>query len=225
MEVRRDFVLNKEAYKVRPMSTSYFHKNFFVRLIENLRVHEVCKQVEEQGSKIVLEVGCEEGYVASKLQSPSYLIGLDFQKEPLNKAKKRFDDVVCGDTQNLPFKNKSVGCVICSETLEHVDDPLIALREISRVARYLVLSVPHDKKILSAKKLLATLGFRSLLGELDEETVPEHLHCFSKRRLLSMLKRNFIVEKIVSIPCILDLFRVFSARTIEEGNHALCSRS
>ena len=214
---RRDFVLNREAYKVRPMSTSYFHKNFIVRLIENLRVREVCKQVEEHGSKIVLDVGCEEGYLASKLQSPSYLIGLDFQREPLDKAKKRFDAVVCGDAQNLPFKNQSVECVICSEILEHVNDPLIALREISRVTKYLVLSVPHDKKILLAKRILVTLGFRSLLGQLEEEKVPEHLHCFSKRHLFTILKSNFIVEKVVSIPSILGLKYCFGARTIQVG--------
>ena len=41
-----------------------------------------------------------------------------------------------------PFENKELDFVICSHLLEHLDDPLAACREISRIARSGYIEVP-----------------------------------------------------------------------------------
>ena len=53
---------------------------------------------------------------------------------------------VVGDAQRLPFVDASFDTVFCSQVLEHVPEPWLALAEFRRVLRpggKLILSVPH----------------------------------------------------------------------------------
>jgi SAM-dependent methyltransferase len=53
---------------------------------------------------------------------------------------------VLGDIQRLPFSDGSFDTVFCSQVLEHVPEPALALAELGRVLKsggYLILSVPH----------------------------------------------------------------------------------
>lgn len=53
---------------------------------------------------------------------------------------------VVGDVQRLPFPDGSFDTVFCSQVLEHVPEPWLALAEFERVLRpggRLILSVPH----------------------------------------------------------------------------------
>jgi SAM-dependent methyltransferase len=50
--------------------------------------------------------------------------------------------VIC-DIQRLPFKDKSFDYVYCSHVLEHVDDPILACREIMRVGNKGYIESPH----------------------------------------------------------------------------------
>jgi SAM-dependent methyltransferase len=53
---------------------------------------------------------------------------------------------VLGDAQRLPFADESFDTVFCSQVLEHVPEPLLALSEFRRVLKvggHLVLSAPH----------------------------------------------------------------------------------
>ena len=47
----------------------------------------------------------------------------------------RLAGVVRGDATNLPFHDSSFDCIITSEMLEHIDDDVLALSELSRVLR------------------------------------------------------------------------------------------
>lgn len=53
---------------------------------------------------------------------------------------------VVGDAQSLPFSDASFDTVFCSQVLEHVPEPWLALNEFRRVLKpggALILSVPH----------------------------------------------------------------------------------
>lgn len=47
----------------------------------------------------------------------------------------RLAGVIRGDATRLPFRDSSFGCIITSEVLEHIDDDVQALSELSRVLR------------------------------------------------------------------------------------------
>jgi uncharacterized protein YbaR (Trm112 family)/SAM-dependent methyltransferase len=51
-------------------------------------------------------------------------------------------NLVCADVQALPFASKVFDWVVCSQVLEHVEDPLLAISELSRVARRGYVEVP-----------------------------------------------------------------------------------
>lgn len=97
-----------------------------------------------------------------------------------------------GDVQRLPFADNSFDTVFCSQVLEHVAEPWLALAEFRRVLRpggKLVLSVPHmswlhnephdyyrytphglkfllDRAALKTNTIVAAGGLLSLLGHI-----------------------------------------------------------
>ncbi len=46
------------------------------------------------------------------------------------------------DIYNLPFANGQFGTVLCSHTLEHVDDPKLFYAELQRVGKQITIVVP-----------------------------------------------------------------------------------
>ena len=70
---------------------------------------------------------------------------LDIGSAQWNYPKEHFKNVttldvrppadVIGSIMNLPFDDESFDCILCLETLEHVEDPLKAMREIYRVLK------------------------------------------------------------------------------------------
>jgi SAM-dependent methyltransferase len=90
---------------------------------------------------ITLDVGSGPGIQAAKLvvADNNWLILTDASVHAMQLAARIFerrrlsgDFVVC-DSVRLPFKDNSVSSVMCLEVLEHLDDDLGALREITRV--------------------------------------------------------------------------------------------
>ena len=54
---------------------------------------------------------------------------------------------VKGDIHMMPFRDKSFDYVLCFETLEHLENPILGLRELSRVcAQKIFISIPWVKK-------------------------------------------------------------------------------
>jgi len=70
---------------------------------------------------------------------------LDIGSAEWNYPKEHFKNVttldlrppadVIASIMNLPFGDESFDCIVCLETLEHVEDPLKAMREIYRVLK------------------------------------------------------------------------------------------
>jgi len=53
--------------------------------------------------------------------------------------------VQIGGAYELPFRGDSFELVMCSEVLEHIDDPERALKELTRVAsKHVLLSAPRE---------------------------------------------------------------------------------
>ena len=98
----------------------------------------------------VLDAGCGEGYIDFILMKACpeiTLTGLEYTKEAIAIAKKANPsvDYIQGDIRNMPFENHTFDIVLCTEVLEHLDNPERALNELNRVGKNkLVLTVPHE---------------------------------------------------------------------------------
>ncbi|MEX0928660.1 MAG: methyltransferase domain-containing protein [Balneolales bacterium] len=50
--------------------------------------------------------------------------------------------ILTGDIYNLPFNNKQFKTVLCSHTIEHVEDPELFFKELNRVGEKVSLVIP-----------------------------------------------------------------------------------
>ena len=73
--------------------------------------------------------------------------GIEYTKDAIIFGKKLFPNLVFKQASiyDLPYKDNSFGLVVCTEVLEHLEDPAKALREMLRVSqKYLIISVPNE---------------------------------------------------------------------------------
>jgi len=99
-----------------------------------------------------LDVGCGEGNFIDYLtrqKAIGSLVAIELDNSKLRFAKQQYPTLTYlnADVNALNFKKDSFDYVIASEILEHLPDPMDAIREIRRVAKndaYLIVSVPHE---------------------------------------------------------------------------------
>lgn len=86
----------------------------------------------------VLDVGCNGGTIALPLMihKDCYVKGIDIVPELVNKAISRGVFAKVGEAENLKdIQTDTFDVVICSEVLEHLYDPIAAIKEAHRVLK------------------------------------------------------------------------------------------
>jgi len=92
-------------------------------------IYKLCSPLLE--NDLVLDLGCGTGHSFPYLQ-PRKTIGLDIFAPAL---KEQGRPIVQASMCDLPFRDKSLGGIISSHSIEHVRDPAPVLSESSRVLR------------------------------------------------------------------------------------------
>jgi SAM-dependent methyltransferase len=82
----------------------------------------------------VLDVGCGPGDDVLAL-GVRRCVGVDRSSTMCGRARERGATAVQADADALPFRNSTFSGVRSDRTLQHVDDPVIALREMLRVVQ------------------------------------------------------------------------------------------
>jgi SAM-dependent methyltransferase len=121
----------------------------------------------------MLEVGAGNGYLSVPLRRHFDLTCLDFSDAMLAQNPLPAERKVRGTAEDLPFDDESFDVALCANLLHHLEDPLVAVRQMSRVARHhVVLLEPNaDNPLmylfgLAKKSERGTLKFRK--GYLTE---------------------------------------------------------
>lgn len=91
--------------------------------------------------KNVLDVGAGDGLITHLLGAK----GIEYETEGVRLAQEKGADVVQGDAYALPFPDNSFEAVTMIDVIEHLDDPLKALKEARRVAPVLYINTPPKK--------------------------------------------------------------------------------
>lgn len=148
------------------------------------------------GPATVLDVGCGEGLLTRALHSRGddmLIAGLDISRRALVMAAGLSPSAgfSVGSVEALPFANECFDLVLCTEVLEHVQQPHVALKEMQRVTRgYVVASVPHEPWF----SLMNLLRGRDVLRGGNH---PEHLHRWTAKRFEKLLGQWFVVDRVV----------------------------
>jgi len=181
------------------MNTTNFEKHaktwnpisrFFLNNFSTVLLGELKKLKPES----ILDVGCGEGFTLNKLQEAKIgkrLEGIEYMDDAIQLGKKMHPTLTIkkGDIYKLPYKADTFDLVICSEVMEHLENPEEALAELKRVSKkYVALSVPNEplftiQRILRGKNVLK-------LGDH-----PEHIQHWTSGQFKKFVGKHF---KIVS---------------------------
>ncbi len=142
----------------------YTHGNRIYRWHVNAFLERVSEMLAESEPATVLDAGCGEGFALDFLtdRHPDVrFTGMDLSKEAIAYAEAHFGEKATfrtGSIYKLPFSDNSFDTVLCSEVLEHLDEPDRAVEELKRVARRHVLITvplePYFQKLNDLGKLL-----------------------------------------------------------------------
>lgn len=99
--------------------------------------------------KPVLDVGCNGGTISAQLIDRFEVKAIDIVPELVKKALSRGVFAEVGIAEDLSrFQDESFGSVICTEVLEHLYDPEIAIKEACRVlidGGHYIITVPSNQ--------------------------------------------------------------------------------
>lgn len=118
----------------------------------NISRHMITKSILNAVNKFsfqtFLDVGGAEGYTAYLVRElfKVNVTSTDLSEAACKRAKELFNiDAVACDIHSLPFPDNKFDIVLSSETVEHVTDYKIAIKELLRVTKnVLIVTVPHE---------------------------------------------------------------------------------
>jgi SAM-dependent methyltransferase len=164
------------------------------------KVHVFARQLAAARGRL-LDVGCGVGETMRFVPAGLYVIGVDLAETYCAKARAAGEHTACADlAAPLPFRDGVFDAALCSDTFEHLVDPLALLGEIHRVLRpggALLCHVPNEFSYKSLRQILRGNGIcnRTFFPGTEEWDYP-HLRFFSHRGFVRMLIRGgFSVEE------------------------------
>ena len=159
--------------------------------------------------KVVLDIGCHEGYAGSDLiKNNNVVYGVDIVKDNVDRALSKGIKAIHLDITEdkpLPFEDNFFDVIIAGEVIEHVLDTDHFMRKIYsklKTGGLLVLSTPNLASL--GRRLLLLLGKNPYCEYSLEEKVTGaepagHIRYFVKQDLVRFLKKHgFKVVTIVS---------------------------
>lgn len=168
----------------------YFLYNFHTDLIA------LCRKIRPYS---ILDVGCGEGFTLNTLQILKIgkkLEGIDYSREAVKIGNIQFPklNLKVGDIYKTQFKENAFDLVICTEVLEHLDKPQIALKELFRISKkYIIISVPNEPLYMLSR-------FFSGINMLKLGDHPEHINHWTASSFQKFIIKNKGKIKILKLP-------------------------
>ncbi len=170
--------------------------------IEATRVRAVLALAQVRPTDAVLEVGCESGRLLSRVPRARRIAGADISRRALEDAARRFAEqrrpvelFQVDALRGLPFERGEFDVILCSEMLEHVEEPGVVLdhlRSLATPATRIVVSVPIEAPKVRLKAMLSRLGLlERLFPNIEPGQSEWHVHAFSSAMLRDLTRERF----------------------------------
>jgi len=133
------------------------HRNPIQRILLWNFFRNLLNLIASKKVDLILDVGCGEGFTLNRLKEHGIgkrLEGVEHSTDAISLGKKIYPEIKIkqGDIYKLPYENNSFDLVLCTEVLEHLEEPEKALKELARVSKkYLVISVPNEPFFMFAQ--------------------------------------------------------------------------
>ncbi len=130
----------------------------------------------------LLDIGCGSGETLQAASAAFDVLGVDLSRTAVADAAAHVPGrVLEGSAERLPLRDASVDVAILTEVLEHAFDPIMALREATRVLRPRGLLAVQTGDVASLRPRLSLEDWRYLQP-------PVHLNFFSRHILRTALR-------------------------------------
>lgn len=175
----------------------YFYKGTLAYSSHN----QIAKMLLENGSKRILEVGCNEGFIGKALRKnkwKGFLLGIDkdkyFRKVANNGLYDQFMTLDIEKDFNQ-IKNK-YDVIIFADVLEHLDNPLKVLKNSKKKLKKdgsIIISLPNVANFFIRLKLLLGNFTYADYGILDKE----HKYFFTYKTAKELIENAglFIIKE------------------------------
>lgn len=137
--------------------------------------------------KTALDVGCAYGYAVDVLKSFGYdAYGFDASKYSVKQARRNHasDFAVCDVQKGLPFKNEIFDLVTCFDVLEHLTDPLQAIKDVSDSCKNIMIWTTPNRAVEKPIK--------KVLRDFDETHIAVRTPWEWKKYLREKFRFNFV---------------------------------
>lgn len=147
----------------------------------------------------ILDAGCGEGFTMDKLTKfgvGKQIEGVEYSKGAISLGKKLFPNLTFreGSAYNLPYRDNTFDLVVCTEVLEHLDNPTKVLREVMRVSKkHILISVPNEPFFM-----LGNFIRGKNLSRLGND--PGHINHWTIISFLDFLKKNGLKIRTIRVP-------------------------
>lgn len=170
--------------------------------IEATRVRAVIELAQVRPGDAVLEVGCESGRLLARVPPARRIAGADISRRALEDAARRFAEqgravelYQVDALRGLPFEPGEFDVILCSEMLEHVEEPAVVLDHLRAIATRrtrIVVSVPIEAPKVRLKELLHRVGLlERFFPEIEPGQSEWHVHAFSPAMLRELTRDRF----------------------------------
>jgi len=139
-----------------------------------------------EGVMRILDVGCGEGILGKRLLEKGIreVIGIEINPDACKKAECNLSQVICGDVDvmEFPFEEEYFDCIIFADLLEHLRDPLSAVKRFKKYlsdSGVIVASIPNVRYYGVINMLTEGYWKYEDYGILDRT----HLRFFTKKEM------------------------------------------
>lgn len=168
----------------------------------------------------VLDVGCGTGWLAIQLHqlvANSKICGIDISEQMINIAKYNSSslsniDFKVGDAENIDYPDKTFDYVTCIHSFRHYPNPLIVLKEFSRVLKDGGKLLLLERYADTSFSLWLITSFIHLVAERYNSYCPdsaEILHYleitnFQDVRFIFKIEKTFYLRKLVTAEVLIE---------------------
>ena len=204
-ELKRSIEAACLEFKEEPMDAYY--SSLLAGYIPRLRINKIIKESGNIKNKKILDIGCEAGYISSKLMKKGAdVVGIDVCEPALKKYFTRTAKLpLLAIAHKMPFKDNVFDNVIASEVIEHMPDINTVLVEIKRVLKpkgKIIITFPNERL---RRKIYPVVKLFGINTDVEKEVT---LFDYSFADIVNKCKKHFRIKKKYSIPFWFPLTRI-----------------